>query len=1244
MAEISKQKQTKTTLFNFLNIKDVDLNNIVKPSKIITNSNINNSVFNNIISNNMSNDDRAIELDQVLETFVPIQKAKDVRSINSQLFLFGQKLSNDLTAIESDEAKLNEEVNNLTNLTPNEKNTLWDNLYYQSIKTDSKTISDAISYLLKADNLVTFCKDLILNNKELLKHDSWKDKATALLEIPHKLVVNNKIDIQKETPELGSDQKASLDKIINSDIARLQIKRCKKAIEELSKTNNQKLKEYTIQYNEALDLYNEQLAISLNDVTDQVGLQSPITPFKYASYEEPNSETIESLVSKDTFEIYTDLIEKDNNIEGIIVTLDKKLESFYDTIIDNAESNETLILYGNTPVQVNKKATDNSAIYQPLKLYKNKNLYSFIVTHFFHNTSNKSKITSAKITFGNNTLETVQAKLINESDSHVTYQLSPSGIEINDINTTIDIEADINTQIKDNKSLKSLINQIPMNDRVYKWPYLNINSYNDGLPGNNKVKMYGVTKVGIGEYKRVEQVLCCYVPGEVSHIENIMAREYKDKETRTLVKNETTTEETSEREVENLKDTTSTDRYEMQNEISKVIASNQAFQQTANFKYDGGMYSAGGDTSFSTGSSSSSTTNNSEHLAKELTERALQRIVEKTSYKRTSKMLIEHEDIYKHGFDNRKGDKHVVGIYRWVDKIYENQLVNYGKRLMYDFMVPEPSKNFKYWMTLDPKKNLNAAYLVEPIKPSVLGMNSRTDITKDTYAKFAAQYDAEVNKCPESAIVLAKGFGDTPNKSGGVDNDRVNGGYQFELPIPEGYVCKTISFSCTQTLAGQDYNKTKGYYTVGRYIKILLEDSAYSSTIIPVYDIEKFIPVTADTHDVGSFSIQVVGNCEIKSEYFGNWQSETYMKVMEAYKRKLQEYNDAMVAALSANNTSETHIDYNFNPLIGRSIEQRELKRICIELMSKPYGLNTGRNNYNPLDTINQTIKVNNDSNFESHSSQARFFEQAFDWSLISYIFYPYYWGEEKEWNHLIKESSSADTLFQAFLQAGMARVTVPVRLGFEKAVMFYLDTGNIWMGKGYVLDGLDDLYLSIEKELEVVEGHVEARWLSTVPTALTIIQTEAGPLVENGLPCGGHTHGTTEVPCPCNDYAAIGKGNNLMELPEKDCGCKEPISIDANINVAPLDEFAGTNAKCTNLQNAIDQITNSMDQTIIQFDTVPAGTVITCADALKSLRDNMTMLIALIAQGISIGCNTTDWTTKKAQLQSEIDRIQAVC
>ncbi|MBC8644514.1 hypothetical protein H9W95_11885 [Flavobacterium lindanitolerans] len=56
-----------------------------------------------------------------------------------------------------------------------------------------------------------------------------------------------------------------------------------------------------------------------------------------------------------------------------------------------------------------------------------------------------------------------------------------------------------------------------------------------------------------------------------------MAREYKEKATRRLRRSENTTTTSSESEREQLTDTTSTTRHEMQNEVAKIIQDNKDF-------------------------------------------------------------------------------------------------------------------------------------------------------------------------------------------------------------------------------------------------------------------------------------------------------------------------------------------------------------------------------------------------------------------------------------------------------------------------------------------------------------------------------------------------------------------------------------------------------------------------------------------------------------------------------------------
>jgi hypothetical protein len=98
-------------------------------------------------------------------------------------------------------------------------------------------------------------------------------------------------------------------------------------------------------------------------------------------------------------------------------------------------------------------------------------------------------------------------------------------------------------------------------------------------------KGFGFKQIGIADYNKVEQTIQGYIEGEVAHIENIMAREFKEKSTRRLSRREVTDTTSSETEREQLTDTSTADRFEMQSEVNKVIVNSKDFSGGVNAIY-----------------------------------------------------------------------------------------------------------------------------------------------------------------------------------------------------------------------------------------------------------------------------------------------------------------------------------------------------------------------------------------------------------------------------------------------------------------------------------------------------------------------------------------------------------------------------------------------------------------------------------------------------------------------------------
>lgn len=625
---------------------------------------------------------------------------------------------------------------------------------------------------------------------------------------------------------------------------------------------------------------------------------------------------------------------------------------------------------------------------------------------------------------------------------------------------------------------------------------------------------YGINQIGVADYRKVEQQVCCYVPGEVSHIENIMAREYKEKSTVRSTKKEETFTTTKEQEREKLTDTTTTDRFEMNQEIAEVLSEQTSFGVSANASYSGAGYSLGIGANFAHNTSQETSNVQAITQAKEITERALDRVVNKIKEERITKIVEEFTESNKHGFDNRKGDKHVSGVYRWVDKIYENKIINYGKRLMYEFAIPEPAAFHKHAV-----KNY-AADLEELSTPP--DPRQATDSTIATYsdideiraAFWASYYNVEIEAIPLASISTGKSL--KLRSSNGKQEKYFS--ITDSLDIPEGYSClkaysnaemmfhlnapewprviTTIGnvskiIKCLPETITNHNNPWHGQYNgVGANVKASV---AQEHTFTTPYT--GTIPIAATAFDSepeahASFSII----CTRTEQLLDQWKISTFNKIIAAYEAKKAEYlqRKAELKALAAEKAK-------MNPGFYRQIENTVLRKNCIEYLASQASMGE-------VDYLTQRDKAEvratyTSSGLGSYADRVKFFEQAFEWDIMSYYFYPFYWAKKSEWvdMYLIEND---DPLFRSFLQSGMARVIVTVRPGFEEAVNWYMATGEIWNG-GQVPSIDDPMFLSIVDELRKPAGEVEEVWQSRVPTSLTIIQAGAAGLnVVNALPC----------------------------------------------------------------------------------------------------------------------------------------------
>jgi hypothetical protein len=598
---------------------------------------------------------------------------------------------------------------------------------------------------------------------------------------------------------------------------------------------------------------------------------------------------------------------------------------------------------------------------------------------------------------------------------------------------------------------------------------------------------------GIGDLKVLKQKLIRYEPGEVAHIENVLATEKRGREHRRLRRTEETVNLEREREEENLRDLQSTERFELQRETQETIKSETAFKAGVEVSGSYGPVEVTAFANFSTSSSKEESDRNSTKFAKDVTERTLSRIVERAREERVVRTLEEFEEKNEHGFDNTHGDENISGVYRWVDKYYRAKVVDYGKRLFYELFVPEPAAFYVFSTRYDLENRVLPVKPAPPVNPGTQVPLTPAHLSRTNYLALLEQYNAAgVEPPPPAAVVIAKAL------SREFPSDGFWAFANEELKVPKGYQASTGTYRVWYTWEGDPDSKVgviqigDNRTQIGIYEGLFFDQEGY------------LVPISGTGYAIRSFAINIEVICLLQHEYFEKWQVDTYNAMMIAYEKAVLDYEEKVTAAQIQQGT----VVGGENPLVNRAIEREELKRCCLTLWSGyAFGEAPGINHVPEL-PIPLNYPEINQPNAVANTDRIALFEAAFDWANITYELYPYYWGRKKQWVDL-QALKSNDPLFERFLQAGAARVLVPVRPAATEAVLYFQLTGVIWNGgpvpplettgepdaalyNSYLeeLEGLTEIG-DIDRDVAITPDDPDA-WLIKVPTSLVWLQSDS--------------------------------------------------------------------------------------------------------------------------------------------------------
>jgi hypothetical protein len=497
-----------------------------------------------------------------------------------------------------------------------------------------------------------------------------------------------------------------------------------------------------------------------------------------------------------------------------------------------------------------------------------------------------------------------------------------------------------------------------------------------------------IRPIGVGDLKVVKQWLTGYLPGEISHIENVLTGEVKDRTHRRLEKTEETFSFSSDSKTSSQKDTQSTDRLELKREVESVVKSdtNVGVNTNANvtYTYPGGMVvvtaSVGASFGYKRETSDQSKTSNM--FSRETISKAVEQIEKNVSERRSVTKLFETEETNKHAFVNDKpGAKHVTGIYRWLDKKYKAQLFNYGKRMMFEFVIPEPaaflveSRIRAFESTLECPQPPPGPFLKPlSLKVSTGEVLTPERITENEFLKLAQKYDlSEFVFPPRSKRVSfldpATGNNYFEKTGTGSDNDTWSADtYHCKLKAA-GYSLSALSiegilgFQDTGTLfpdRGNDQAQNTLVISINgaevfRDQKIGGSFKQYTGGFFgvpPPANFEDDVDLTIGLWDRQFFRLTIVASLTLSTAALREWQLKVLNRVQSIEKQRVDKENQEIQLAYDTQmSTYRNRLDQlkaqTINDLLqgqsaafNREIILTELKKHCITMLTKEFDSN----------------------------------------------------------------------------------------------------------------------------------------------------------------------------------------------------------------------------------------------------------------------------------------------------------------
>ncbi len=581
-------------------------------------------------------------------------------------------------------------------------------------------------------------------------------------------------------------------------------------------------------------------------------------------------------------------------------------------------------------------------------------------------------------------------------------------------------------------------------------------------------------KVGpfaIGDLQMVKQKMTRYEPGDIAYIVNVMKGEKKEVIRRKLQRT-TNGQESENNNIDESYDSSSLD------EVGLLLSETEKVLDYTDLKVSYGPppILSGKITEkwFSPTGGDPATEGNITRFAREVLNKSLKNVTRKITSRRSFFSLDESEETTSSLYENLGNSENLHGIYRWLNKVYEARVVNFGSRFVLEFLIQNPAETYINTVSKLEGENLQRPVPLEEREPPITSYNQ---VNRSNYASLAAEYGVgNIVPPPPSSRVSSAGL-----QSEG----------ETQVIIPTGYKAKS---GILTVVYSDDFKGTMNVIVGTNAFTFPSSDKTVS--IESLNEEDGTVPVVVVLHpESGSETITIANpaitveiTCSLSTEAYDKWQIETYALIKAGYEAQLEAYRQLTITE---------HSPASSRPEQNRVIERKNIKRDCFKVL---YGTFLEKVGLPKVEAQGTAGENSAEALAFSELEYLQFFEKVFDWHEMSWQYTISLTNDPPASLDDITQQAGPDQQFAEFLQADLAQVYVPVSTSDSLLALYYLSSGEIW--KYPQQNQLDFCPVNpqnarIASELKrMIHIPEKDRWVSppweiTIPTSMVILQEQ---------------------------------------------------------------------------------------------------------------------------------------------------------